>query len=236
MELLSTEDEQNIVLPRMLNDKKVDGIIILGQVSTNYIEAIHSHFDNFILMDFYTNQMSLDCVSNDDYYCSYMLTSYVISQGHKNIRFVGNFNATTSIRDRYMGFQKAMLENNIETTLKDIIDDRDPVSGKITIQLPQDNMPTAFVCNCDLTAATVIDELTALGYKVPDDISVTGFDNYLSPDRISIPLTTVYIKPEDTASVAADLIIKKINGEPYIHGRHLVSGSIVIRDSVKKIN
>ena len=213
MELLSTEDEQNIILPRMLNDKKVDGIIILGQVSTNYIEAIHSHFDNFILMDFYTNQMSLDCVSNDDYYCSYMLTSYVISQGHKNIRFVGNFNATTSIRDRYMGFQKAMLENNIETTLKDIIDDRDPVSGKITIQLPQDNMPTAFVCNCDLTAATVIDELTALGYKVPDDISVTGFDNYLSPDRISIPLTTVYIKPEDTASVAADLIIKKINGE-----------------------
>ncbi len=120
MELLSTEDEQNIILPRMLNDKKVDGIIILGQVSTNYIEAIHSHFDNFILMDFYTNQMSLDCVSNDDYYCSYMLTSYVISQGHKNIRFVGNFNATTSIRDRYMGFQKAMLENNIETTLKDI--------------------------------------------------------------------------------------------------------------------
>ena len=236
MELLSTEDEQNIVLPRMLNDKKVDGIIILGQVSTNYIEAIHSHFDNFILMDFYTNQMSLDCVSNDDYYCSYMLTSYVISQGHKNIRFVGNFDATTSIRDRYMGFQKAMLENNIETTLKDIIDDRDPVSGKITIQLPQDNMPTAFVCNCDLTAATVIDELTALGYKVPDDISVTGFDNYLSPDRISIPLTTVYIKPEDTTSVAADLIIKKINGEPYIHGRHLVSGSIVIRDSVKKIN
>ena len=236
MELLSTEDEQNIVLPRMLNDKKVDGIIILGQVSTNYIEAIHSHFDNFILMDFYTNQMGLDCVSNDDYYCSYMLTSYVISQGHRNIRFVGNFNATTSIRDRYMGFQKAMLENNIETTLKDIIDDRDPVSGKITIQLPQDNMPTAFVCNCDLTAATVIDELTALGYKVPDDISVTGFDNYLSPDRISIPLTTVYIKPEDTASVAADLIIKKINGEPYIHGRHLVSGSIVIRDSVKKIN
>lgn len=236
MELLSTEDEQNIVLPRMLNDKKVDGIIILGQVSTNYIEAIHSHFDNFILMDFYTNQMSLDCVSNDDYYCSYMLTSYVINQGHKNIRFVGNFNATTSIRDRYMGFQKAMLENNLETSLKDIIDDRDPVSGKITIQLPQDNMPTAFVCNCDLTAATVIDELTALGYKVPDDISVTGFDNYLSPDRISIPLTTVYIKPEDTASVAADLIIKKINGEPYIHGRHLVSGSIIIRDSVKKIN
>lgn len=236
MELLSSEDEQNLVLPRILNDKKVDGLIILGQVSNSYIDAVHSHFDNFILMDFYTNQMQNDCVSNDDYYCSYMLTSYVISQGHKNLRFVGNFDATTSIRDRYMGFQKAMLENNLDTGIKDIINDRTDDGTKMTIQLPQDNMPTAFICNCDLTASMVIDELTNLGYKVPDDISVTGFDNYLSPDKISIPLTTVYINPKDTASVAAELIIKKINNEPYIRGRHLVSGSLVIRDSVKKIN
>lgn len=236
MDLLSNEDEQNLVLPRMLNDKKVDGLIILGQVSNEYIEAVLSHFDNFILMDFYTNQMQMDCVSNDDYYCSYMLTSYVINQGHKKLRFVGNFNATTSIRDRYMGFQKAMLENNIETSLKDIINDRNDDGSSMSVQIPQDDMPTAFICNCDLTASMVIDELTNLGYKVPDDISVTGFDNYLSPDKISIPLTTVYINPQDTASVAADLIIKKINNEPYIRGRHLVSGSLVIRDSVKKIN
>jgi len=235
MEILSPEDEQNCVLPRVINDKKVDGLVILGQVSNDYINTIKSNFDNFILMDFYTNQMDLDCVSNDDYYCSYMLTSYVISQGHTNLKFVGTFNATTSIRDRYMGFQKAMLENNLETSIKDIIDDRD-AAGKISVQLPQDNMPTAYICNCDLTAASVIDELTALGYKVPDDISVTGFDNFLSQDRVSIPLTTVYIKPQDTANVAADLIIKKINNEPYIKGRHLVSGSIIIRDSVKKLN
>lgn len=236
MELISKEDEENLSLPRMINDKKVDGLIILGQVSADYINAINAHFNNFILMDFYTNQMNLDSVSNDDYNCSYMITNYVINQGHKKLRFVGNFDATTSIRDRYMGFVKAMLENGMETKVKDIIDDRDSETGKITVRLPQDNMPTAFICNCDLTAATVIDELTALGYKVPDDISVTGFDNYLSPDRVSIPLTTVSIDPEDTAKVAADLILKKINNEPYIKGRHLVSGSIVVRDSVKKLN
>lgn len=235
MELLSNDDEEKLTMPRILNEKKVDGLIILGQVSNKYIEKVEKNFDKFILLDFYTNKMTLDCVSNDDYYCSYMLTSYVINQGHKKLRFVGNFDATTSIRDRFMGFQKAMLENNLETSVKDIIDDRDKKGQVIDMKLPLDDMPTAFICNCDLTAANLIDELTELGYKVPNDISVTGFDNYLSPDRASIPLTTVYIKPEDTASVAAELIIKKINGEPYIRGRHLVSGTLIIRDSVKRL-
>lgn len=234
MELLSDNDEKSLILPRMIQDQKVDGIIILGQTKDNYIDLIHSHYDNFILLDFYTNSMNFDCVSNDDYYCSYMLTSYVISQGHKEIRFVGNFDATTSIRDRYMGFQKAMLENGIETFVKDIINDRDEKGKQIDFEFPK-KMPTAFICNCDLTATNVIKELQKQGFSVPDDISVTGFDNYIGPAKESIPLTTVYIRPEDTAQVAADLIIKKITGQPYIKGRHLVSGSVIIRDSVKHI-
>ena len=236
MELLSDDDEAKLITPRMLNDKKVDGIIILGQVSKAYINTIRTHYDNFILLDFYTNIMGIDCVSNDDYYCSYMLTSYVISQGHKKLRFVGNFEATSSIKDRFMGFQKAMYENKLPAAFDEIISDRDERGQQIEIQLPAaKDMPTAFICNNDETAAMVIEKLNASGYKVPDDISVTGFDNYLTRHTTSVPLTTVSINPQDTANVAADLIIKKINGESYIKGRHLVSGTLIIRDSVKKI-
>ena len=80
MELLTDDDEESLILPRILNDKKVDGISILGQISNKYIETISSQYSNFILLDFYTNDMNIDCVSNDDFYCSYILTSYVISQ------------------------------------------------------------------------------------------------------------------------------------------------------------
>lgn len=236
MELLSDDDEAKLITPRMLNDKKVDGIIILGQVSKAYINTIRTHYDNFILLDFYTNIMGIDCVSNDDYYCSYMLTSYVISQGHKKLRFVGNFEATSSIKDRFMGFQKAMYENKLPAAFDEIISDRDEKGQQIEIQLPAaKDMPTAFICNNDETAAMVIEALNKKGYKVPEDVSVTGFDNYLTQHTTSVPLTTVSINPQDTANVAADLIIKKINGEAYIKGRHLVSGTLIIRDSVKKI-
>lgn len=238
MELLSDADEENLMLPRILNDKKVDGIIILGQISSKYLETINSHYDNFILLDFYTNRTNIDCVSNDDYYCSYILTSYVINQGHKKLRFVGNFEATTSIRDRFMGFQKALLENGLSTSKDEIIADRDSKGMNVTIDIPEDDMPTAFICNCDETAVNLIHELTQKGYRIPEDISITGFDNYIEQQRansIDCKLTTVYVKPEDTASIAADLIIKKITGQPYVKGRHVVGGQIIIRDSVKSL-
>ena len=143
---------------------------------------------------------------------------------------------TLSIKDRYMGFLKALIENNIDYSNISIISDRDKNGSSIPIELPLDNMPTAFICNNDETAAMVINELEKNGFKVPDNISVTGFDNYISRNKSPVEITTVYIKPENIASVAADLILKKINGTPYVKGRHLVSGEILIKNSVKKIN
>lgn len=235
MELLSAEDEKNLVLPRMLKDNKVDGFIVLGQVSDEYLNFINTSYENFILVDFYTSMNNFDGVSDDNFYCSYLLTSYVISQGHKKLRFVGNFESTSSIRDRFMGFAKALMENGMNVNKADIINDRDENGYSIPLEIPSE-LPDAFICNCDETAAVMIQTLKEKGYNVPDDVSVTGFDNFLATNKTSVPLTTVSIRAEDTASVAADLIIKKVTCQPYVKGRHLVSGSLVIRDSVKAKN
>ena len=235
MELLSAEDEKNLVLPRMLKDNKVDGFIVLGQVSDEYLNFINTSYENFILVDFYTSMNNLDGVSDDNFYCSYLLTSYVISQGHKKLRFVGNFESTSSIRDRFMGFAKALMENGMNVNKADIINDRDENGYSIPLEIPSE-LPDAFICNCDETAAVMIQTLMEKGYKVPEDVSVTGFDNFLAANKTPVPLTTVSIRAEDTASVAADLIIKKVTDQPYVKGRHLVSGSLVIRDSVKAKN
>ena len=235
MELLQDQDEKQCNIPRMITDNKVDGLILLGQTSTEYVETLDQNFKNFILLDFYTNNSEIDSVSDDNYHSSYMLTNYVINMGHKKLQFVGNINATTSIKDRYMGFLKALIENSIEYSEKDIILDRDSNGNTIQIQLPLNNMPTAFICNCDETAALVINELEKHGYKVPEQISVTGFDNYLSKNKSPVEITTVHVKPENIAIVAADLILNKINNKPYIKGRHLVAGETLIKESVKKI-
>ena len=163
------------------------------------------------------------------------MTDYLISLGHKDIRFVGSFNATTSIKDRFMGFMKAMLENNYHVSFDEIIEDRDENGLSIPIKLPE-KLPTAFVCNCDETAVHVINAIKQRGLNVPDDVSVAGFDNYVSINGTSPALTTVNVDPSVTAQAAVELIIKKINGLPYNHGHAVIGGKIVIRESVRKIS
>ena len=124
MELVSDEDEKDLIPPRLITDKKTDGIIFLGQLSFEYIKNLASTYSNFVLMDYYIADPEIDCIVNDDYYNSYLITSYLISMGHKKIQYVGKFNATTSIQDRYMGFEKAMYENGLDCPFDKIIDDR----------------------------------------------------------------------------------------------------------------
>ena len=237
MELLSSEDESNCTLPRLITEKKVDGIIFLGQTSTRFIEKVKSVYSNFILMDFYTGDSEIDCVVNDDFYNSYLITSYLILQGYKKLCFVGSFEATTSIRDRFMGFQKAMYENGLKTSFEEIIPDRDQNGILIKMSLPaKKDMPQAFVCNSDLTAAHLIQQLEEKGINVPQDVSVTGYDNFLSEQEKTVPLTTIGVEPENICALAANLIINKVTGQPYIKGRHLATGKIIVRESVKQNN
>ena len=241
MELVSTEDENTGRLPRLLTENKVDGLILLGQVSTAYIQKAATLTDNFILMDFYTEQPDYDCVVCDDFYNSYLITSYLIEHGHKTLRFVGNFEATTSIRDRFMGFQKGMYEHGFLCNKNDIIPDRDN-TGLLLNKMPlsktdiSGEYPDAFVCNCDLTASKVIAQLTTEGMTVPNDVSVTGYDNFLAPAEKTVPLTTIGVEPQSLCAMAAELIINKITGKEYIKGRHLATGKIIERDSVKRLS
>ena len=97
------------------------------------------------------------------------------------------------------------------------------------------NMPTAFVCNCDLAAATLIKILNAVGYRVPEDVSVVGFDNYLYPGTCDIGVTTYEINMQEMAERTLHKIIKKISNEKYTDGIFVVDGRIVIKDSVARI-
>ena len=234
MELLSAEDEKNCTPPRLIAEKKVDGVIFLGQTSREYIEKINSVYKSFILMDFYTSNPDYDCVVNDDFYNSYLITSYLIARGHKKLRFVGSFGATSSIRDRFMGFEKAMYENGLYTSFEEIIQDRDQNGLLIKMELPsKKQLPDAFVCNSDLTAARLIGQLEEKGIKVPDEVSVTGYDNFLSEQEKNVLLTTIGVEPESICAMAAELIIAKVTGQAYTRGRHLATGKVIERESVK---
>ena len=141
-------------------------------------------------------------------------------------------------RDRYMGYLRAMMEHGCEVRPEWIIDDREKEQGSIDaesyIRLPKE-LPTAFVCNCDFIASLVIKSLTERGYRVPEDVSVVGFDNFLYPSNLTdVPITTYEVDMKEMAKGAINTIIKKINKEPYKKKIHIVEGHLIEKDSVKE--
>ena len=233
---LSQTAEDNVVLPKMLFQQRVDGIIMLGQVSKKYTKAILETKIPVVFLDFYNEHINTDCVICDSFYASYEMTNYLIQNGHRDIAFVGNIRATSSIQDRYLGYAKSLIEHNIPLRDNYVLSDRDLATGLHTpVELPV-VMPTAFVCNCDETACMLITQLKQLGYRVPDDISVTGFDNSVY-STISVPnITTIEVNTAHMSKLAVEGILQKIEKPSFSMGMVHVNGQIIYKDSVRSLN
>jgi LacI family transcriptional regulator len=156
--------------------------------------------------------------------------------GHKKIGFFGNFNATSSINDRFLGYLKCLIENGLEYHREWTLDDRDDRGILYTkINFPSE-MPTAFVCNCDETAFRVIAALKSKGVRVPEDVSVVGYDNY-TVSSISVPaITTMEVDIRKMAEVSVELMVKKLANPSYSEGRRIISGKLIIKNSVLDLN
>lgn len=227
----SEKEISESVLPHFCYNKTVDGIILLGQISRNYIKLLQSTGIPIILSDFYENLKGIDAVAGDNFHSAYELTGYLVNMGHKRIGFVGSINATSSIHDRYLGYYKAVSEYGLEFEPSLVIEDRisnNQINQKF--ELP-DKMPTAFVCNCDETAYQFIRYLQSIGKKVPEDYSVVCFNNTIY-SKISIPSITAWETDiPSMAAITAENIIAKIDGH-YPGGTIYVKGKLVKKDSV----
>lgn len=232
--ILDTEDEEQLKLPRIYYEQKVDGLILLGQISKDYIEKIQSIEMPKIFLDFYDEHLDIDTVITDNFYGAYEITNYLIQNGHRKIAYIGNIYSTSSIQDRFLGYYKSLLEHRIKLNEKFIINDRDERGKYIDIELP-DELPTAFVCNCDQVAHNLVTKLNKLGYRVPDDFSVVGFDNDIYATITDPPLTTVEVDLDEMAKTAVQFIIGKIKNNNRKYGRVQIKGKIIYRDSVKNI-
>ncbi len=234
LQILSQQDEENLVLPKVYYERKVDGLIILGQVSKPYIEALQNIDIPIVFLDFYDENSQIDSIAVDNFNSAYELTNYLIKNGHENIGFVGNIYATSSIQDRFLGFYKSLLEHGYKLNYDYVISDRDEYGKYIDIKLPTD-MPTAYVCNCDEVARNVINKLKEMGKAVPNDISIVGFDNDMFSTISEPQLTTVEVDVEEMSRMAIKFILGKISNESKRYGRVMVKGRIVYRQSVKNI-
>lgn len=236
LEILSASDEKAGIPPKLLKENKIDGLVVLGGLRSEYLKMIKEHYATpTVYLDFYDRNIKEDCVISNSFYGTYTLTNYLFEKGHTNIGFVGTVLATKSITDRYLGYMKSMMEHGRPIREDWVLDDRDSERHNFQRFLFPEEMPTAFVCNCDTIASWIIRELNQKGYRVPEDISVVGFDDFLYPGLCNVPMTTYAVNMTKMAETAVKLLVKKMTGGETSEGMHLIEGRFIERKSVRAI-
>ena len=241
IEVLNQEMEtETFVMPQFVLDKSIDGIIIIGEIDRTYITRLRGSTDvPVVYLDFYDKDLAKDAIVADNFYGMYQMTELLFANGFEQIGFIGSIHATSSIMDRYCGFNKSMLEHHKVVQPEWLIEDRDE-DGKFSFDLPE-RLPQAFVCNCDHVAGILIAKLWERGLRVPEDISVVGFDNYLAPGfaDFSYPfgemkVTTYEVNTKVMTKVALNKVLKRMVNPGYSPNLEVVSGHIVMKKTIKQ--
>ena len=234
LEIIKKDAQKNLQPPVLMTSEQIEGVIVLGQMSKKYLKMLREFELPILYMDFYDEDIREDSVISDSVFGSGILTNYLIHKGHKRIAFVGSIRSTSSIMDRYIGYYRAMLTAGLAVEEGWLIEDRNEEGDRIVPILPS-NMPTAFVCNSDATAFELVKQLQGMGYNVPGDISVVGFDNFIYSEMSTPKITTYGVDTDALALNTIRIMLEKLENSDYSVGRVLIPGTMVERESVKEL-
>ena len=233
IEALKKDAEVNTLeIPDAFRGKNVDALAVIGEIDTRYLQKLRQEMQMpLVFLDFYNVEIANDAVVADNFHAMYQMTELLFAQGLEDLAFVGSIDATSSIMDRFCGFMKAMITHHKTIADEWMIRDRDEM-GNIRFELPE-YMPQAFVCNCDLIAGMLIAKLEAAGYRVPEDISVVGFDNFTYPGYTKTKITTYEVDMKAMTKKALDKILKQLRSPGRSRSMDVISGHIRWKNSVK---
>lgn len=160
--------------------------------------------------------------------------AHMVQRGKKRISFAGDKNHCQSFFERYMAYKDAVeyfgLTEGLSTCAMPSGQQNYPVSLYETIRRFK-TMPDAFVCANDFVAMDLVKALDELGYSVPDDIWVCGFDDSQEASYFAPRLTSIHIHGQIMGYTAANLLMTRIE-EPSLNYRTVYTETnLILRES-----
>lgn len=223
----------------MLSSWNVDGALFVG-VSSEEIREVRKNLQcPGVYIDSYSEDDGVACVGIDDYRGGYLSAQHLLNCGHRQIAFAApRFGTEGVIWERFRGFRDACAERGIDISEGDVfevdtVESNSVVAGNDIALSPKKF--TAVGVMSDLSACGIIEGLRQCGKRVPEDVSVVGFDN-LSICSVCTPkLTTISQDIEMKAKRAGDLLFRMIGDKSEITVFEKIAVRLEERDSVNRL-
>jgi LacI family repressor for deo operon, udp, cdd, tsx, nupC, and nupG len=175
-------------------------------------------------------------VATDNVHGGEMATNHLLELGHRRIGYIAGPEGASSSLDRLQGYKRALQAHGIVFTDSSISSGNGwPDGGEkgmrqlLALSFP----PTAVFCYNDMTAVGAVSEAKRMGFKVPQEISVVGFDDIAFAAYVDPPLTTVEQRKYEMGQMAMEMVLDILSGEDAVSDITL-QGRLVVRGSSGK--
>jgi LacI family transcriptional regulator len=220
----------------VLSKKQVDGVIFISSIDrTDALELLLGQGMPVVIIDRDDRpDLNVDVVLVDNLEGGYLATRYLIGLGHRKIACVAGPSLVTPDVKRVFGYRDALSEAGIpfDENLV-LLGDYHPESGQelSSLLLKRPDPPTAlFMCN-DLMAIGALRAAIQLGIRVPEDLSIVGFDDIELASYTNPALTTIAQPKAEVGSRAAQLLIEQISDRSRPCQRIVLPVRLVVRES-----
>lgn len=196
-----------------INRGNVEGVLLLAtDMGEEQITAFEEINVPLVIIDNYVEQKEIVCITINNEMGVSQAIRHLKEKGHTKIGYLHTNEQITNFSERYYGFLRGMHRFGLPLDSNDIItidSDGGERSYRELIErlIKKDNLPTAFFADNDIVAMMAMKILREMGYKIPEDISIIGFDNMALSEMVDPPLTTIHVPKYKIGVVAANTII-----------------------------
>jgi DNA-binding LacI/PurR family transcriptional regulator len=218
---------------RLIREQQVDGLILSGPRSDDPLlpQLAEERFP--LILHGRPNGHDFPCVDVDNKASAYQATSHLIGLGHRRIGFISNAPLSYSgAQDRFAGYRQALTEHDLPLD-PDLVGTAAflPEAGCAAMEqlLALQERPTAVFGASDVVALGAMNAIHSAGLCIPNDIAVVGFDDIFLAAHAHPPLTTIRVPAYGLGWTAAEVLIRRIEGD--VVSSVTLETELVIRES-----
>ncbi len=228
---LSLENRHLHTVPRLVKDNYINGLVVAGGIIPQEVFAALSKLSQvpLVLVDNHFDRCPWDAVMTDNIYGVRLATEHLINKGHRHITMLGGPDHP-SIVERRLSYEETLRQHNLAPIVVAPPEVCDDINGltyeggacgvvEILKQVPE---TTAIVFSNDEQAVGALKKLRELGYAVPDDFSLVGFDDTRLAQFTTPPITTICVDRVTMGQIAVQLLLDRIR----IPGRSVIKVTV----------
>ena len=205
---------------RSLVARGADGLLLIG---TQRSRSIYNFLDDrqipYVIAWSYQENEKQSCVGFDNFDAGYQLALKAINLGHERFAVISAYTQSNDrAKDRVGGILKALSDRGINTDSLPVIECEYSIqNGALSFKelMEVSTPPTIIMCGNDVLAAGAVKQAHEMGFKIPEEISITGFDNIELATVIEPALTTVHVRHKRMGRLAAKVLLKQVDDKSY---------------------